>query len=169
MCHGVWLVRKKRNTKVGPRPGLGAGSKEDSDCSPGYVQRLRAFVHSFICYTGICACAGLGVGHRPGLPRARPSQWGGRGPWASRGSIRVGGCHSILEQLAFLHCVTSRIWGRVFFGREDTCRGRETGRLGAVVVRGMGATWCGRQIHLQCQGRGLVCVLAGLGAGSGCL
>lgn len=47
--------------------------------------------------------------------------------------------------------------------RDGMCKGPEAGGWGKS------RTECGRQIHFECQGRGLGCVPVGLGGGSGWL
>lgn len=132
------------------------------------IESIRSFIHSFATLASVPV-----LGWEWGTSLVCPEQGHlsgvAEGPGRPEGASELGVVTVLYSSWRFCTGVTSRIWGGVFFGREGTCRGRETGRLGALVVRGMGATRGGRQIHLQCRGRGLVCVLAGLGVGSGCL
>lgn len=119
----------------GGRTSAGAG-RQDARRTQGTPHPVESkSIHSFIRYSGIsgiCACAALGVGHRPGLPRATLSQYGLQrvlgGPEEGWGL----GLSQKAFQSSWHFCtiLTSGVQRRVLYGRDCMCKRPETGSGG---------------------------------------
>lgn len=147
--------------KHGGRTQARVGDEKQGGLRELYPAEVRAFMRPCLCWAG----GGVQARFAWFAQSNTISVWAAETPGGPKEESRLGVItESFSEQLTFLHEFDQ--WSLekgILDGRDRMCKGPEAGG------RGRSRTEYGRQIDLECQGRGLGCVPADLGRGSGCL